>query len=191
MRKDEALGAPADIHAKDSIVQKKSTYIGKAQVVEPKRTLTKDEKTEMTGGRSKEHHVNPEPDPVSKTSGNEDFEETQDPEIEERIVRVKFPVKYRVFSDDINGQTIYTLIIHSPQDEENAYLTLTPVGETDDKSCNVHIQTCSIGQAHENEISNVPLTEGKNVITFCVDNSGEYAFSLLAEHNITIKEQML
>ena len=125
---------------------------------------------------------------MSKTSGNEDFEEAQDPEIEERIVRVKIHVTYRVFSDEVNGHIVYTLIIHSPQDEERTYLTLTPVGETDDKSCNVHIQSCSIGQAHENEISNVPLTEGKNVITFSVDNSGEYAFSLLAEHDITIKE---
>lgn len=190
-KNDDALGAPADIHAENLIVQKKPKYIGKAQIVEPKKTQTKDEKTDMSGGRSKEHHVNPEPDSVFKTSGNEDFEEAQDPEIEERIVRVKFPVKYRIFSDDINGQIIYTLIIHSSQDEERAYLTLTPVGETDDKSCNVHIQTCSIGQAHENEISNVPLTEGKNVITFSVDNSGEYAFSLLAEHDITIKKQML
>ena len=187
----DSLGAPADIHALDSIILNKSSYVGKAQVVEPKRTQTKDEKTEMSGGRSKGHHVNPEPDTVSKSSGNEDFEETNNPEIEERIVRVKFPVKYRIFSDDVNGQIIYTLIIHSPQDEESAYLTLTPVGETDDKSCNVHVQTCSIGQAHENEISNVPLTEGKNVIIFSVDNSGEYAFSLLAEHDITIKKQML
>lgn len=49
----------------------------------------------------------------------------------------------------------------------------------------------SVGQIHENEIAQVHLSEGKNVITFSVDNAGEYAFSLLAEHDVTIKEQML
>ena len=79
-----------------------------------------------------------------------------------------------MLSEEVNdGQFVYTLIIHSPQQEEKAYLTLIPVGETDDKSCNVHIQSASIGKIRENELSEVPLLEGKNVISFTVDNSGE------------------
>lgn len=188
---NDTLGAPADIHANERIVPKKSAFIGKAQIIEPKKAQKATEKTEVSGGRSKGHQINHKQNSLPKHIGTEKYEESEDPEIKERIVRTKFPVKYRIFSDEVNGQIIYTLIIHSPQDEEKAFLTLTPVGETEDKNCNVHIQTCSIGQARENEIENVALTEGKNIITFSVDNSGEYAFSLLAEHDITIKEQML
>ena len=187
---EDSLGAPADIHADEMVAHNKSTYIGKAQVIETKKVQVTNEKTDISGGKSKEYQQYPDTNPIPRSSGNEAFQETDAIETKERTVRIKFPVKYRVFSDELNGQTIYTLIIHSPKDEEKAYLTLTPIGETEDKSCNVHIKTCSIGQAHENEIANVALTEGKNIITFSVDNSGEYAFSLLAEHDVTIKEQM-
>ena len=94
-----------------------------------------------------------------------------------------------IFSEQLdNGQVLYTLIIHSEQQEEKAYLTLIPVGETDDKSCNVYLAAASKGKIRENEITGVPLEEGKNIITFSVDTPGEYAFTLLAEHEITIKE---
>ena len=80
------------------------------------------------------------------------------------------------------------MIVYSPQEEEKVYLNLTPVGETDDKSCNVHLASASTGIIQGNEISEVPLKEGKNVITFSVDSPGEFAFSLRAEHDVTIKE---
>ena len=184
---DEIKGAPVDIHADSPIPTKSSGFIGKAQVSIPKKVEKNDMKTDLTDGRKKNHHVTPDPYSKPKPTGNDSLEEES--EGEERIVRVKFPVKYRIYSDEEDGgEILYTLIIHSPQQEEKAYLTLTPVGETDDKSCNVHIQSSSIGEPRENEIAEVPLMEGKNVITFRVDNSGEYAFSLLAEHDVTIKE---
>ena len=148
--------------------------------------------TDFSGGRKREFPVIPQPNPQPKPSGDDDYIEELEPETEERIVRMKFPVKYRIFSEEnADGEISYTLIVHSPYDEEKAYLTLTPIGETDDKSCNVHIKMASVGQIHENEIAQVHLSEGKNVITFSVDDAGEYAFSLLAEHDVTIKEQML
>lgn len=186
---NDALGAPADIHAGDSKRQKKSNYIGKAQVIEPRKVQKTEIDTGYSGGRGKDHPVIPDPHPRQKPSGNDDFTEDSNPETEKRIVRMKFPVKYRIFSEETNdGQILYTLIVHSPQDEDKAYLTLMPVGETDDKSCNVYLKTASVGQIRENEIAGVHLLEGKNVITFSVDNAGEYAFTLLAEHDVTIKD---
>lgn len=188
-RDSDVQGAPADIHVGAPIPQKKPNYVGKAQVVEPKKTIKTEIETDLSGGRSKDHPVTPDPEPKPKPSGNDEYKEDDEPESEERIVRMRFPVKYRIFTEETcEGQLLYTLIIHSPQNEEKAYLTLIPVGETDDKSCNVHLQTSSVGQVRENEIAGVPLLEGKNVITFSVDNAGEYAFSLLAEHDVTIKE---
>lgn len=182
---DSAQGAPVDVHASSVVSQKASKYIGRAQVLEPKKVKNSEEETDLSGGRKRKHHVKPGPDP--KPNGEDNYEETLDGE--ERIVRVKFPVKYRIFTEETsNGQLLYTLIIHSPQQEEKAYLTLTPIGETDDRSCNVNIQTSSIGKVRENELSEVPLNEGKNIISFSVDNSGEYAFTLLAEHDVIIKE---
>ena len=178
---DKTLGAPVDIHAGSNISKNKSGFIGKAQVVENKRVKKTEEDTDFSGGRKRNHPVNPGPTP--KPNGDNHYKE--DDEGEERLVRVKFPVKYRIFSEETSdGRTLYTLIIHSPQEEEKAYITLTPVGETEDKSCNVNIQTSSVGRVRENEILDVPLKEGKNVISFSVDNSGEYAFSLLAEHDM-------
>ncbi len=186
-KNDDVLGAPVDIHAVQLIPSKKSTFIGKAQIIEPKKVQKTETEAEPTGGRKYDHPTTPSPDPTPKPSGEDHYEE--DEEKEERTVRMKFSVKYRVFSEEVNdGQFVYTLIIHSPQQEEKAYLTLIPVGETDDKSCNVHIQSASKGKIRENELSEVPLLEGKNVISFTVDNSGEYAFSLLAEHDVTLKE---
>ena len=186
-KNDDVLGAPVDIHADQLIPSKKSTFIGKAQIIEPKKVQKTETEAEPSGGRKYDHPTTPSPDPTPKPYGEDHYEE--DEEKEERTVRMKFPVKYRVFSEEVNdGQFVYTLIIHSPQQEEKAYLTLIPVGETDDKSCNVHIQSASKGKIRENELSEVPLLEGKNVISFTVDNSGEYAFSLLAEHDVTFKE---
>lgn len=185
--KDEIKGAPVDIHAAPPAPTKKSVFIGRAQVTTPKKVKKTDLDTDESGGRKWPHHVDPNPNPNPKPYDNENYEEEH--EGEERVVRVKFPVKYRVFSEEVDdGETQYTLIIHSPRQEEKAYLTLTPVGETDDKSCNVNIQSSSVGKTRENEISEVPLAEGKNIITFKVDNAGEYAFSLLAEHDITTKD---
>ena len=122
-----------------------------------------------------------------KTKTMEKYEENDDGE--EKIVRVIIPVKYRVISEESdNGQMLYTLIIHSPIQESNAFLTLVPVGETEEKKCNVHIQMSSIGEISDNRISKVSLKEGKNIIKFKVDNAGEYSFSLLAEHEIKIIE---
>ena len=186
-RSDEVLGAPVDIHVGQLTPSNKTSFIGKAQVIEPKKVKKTGTETEPSGGRKYDHPTTPSPDPTPKPSGEEHYKE--DEEKEERIVRMKFPVQYRVFSEEVNeGQFVYTLIIHSPQQEDKAYLTLIPVGETDDKSCNVHIQSASIGKIYENELSGVTLLEGKNVISFTVDNAGEYAFSLLAEHDVTIKE---
>ena len=186
-KNDDVLGAPVDIHADQLIPSKKSTFIGKAQIIEPKKVQKTETEAEPSGGRKYDHPTTPSPVPTPKPYGEDHYEE--DEEKEERTVRMKFPVKYRVFSEEVNdGQFVYTLIIHSPQQEEKAYLTLIPVGETDDKSCNVHIQSASKGKIRENELSEVPLLEGKNVISFTVDNSGEYAFSLLAEHDVTFKE---
>ena len=188
-RDGDVQGAPADIHASTPIPQKKSNYVGKAQVIEPKKTIKTDTVTDLSGGRSKDHPVTPEPDPKSKPSGYDDYKEDNETESEEKIVRVIIPVKYRIFTEENSeGQILYTLIVHSPLNEDKAYLTLFPVGETDDKSCNVHLQTASVGHVCENEIAGVPLVEGKNTITFSIDNAGEYAFSLLAEHDVTIKE---
>lgn len=174
---DESIGAPVDIHAGPVLLPKKSNHIGKAQVIMPKKVHKTNTDTDITGGGG-----------GGNRNGKKKHHE-EDAEGEEKIVRMKLVVKYRIFYEETdNGQTLYTLIIHSPQQEDNAYLTLIPVGETDDKSCNVHIQSTSIGKIRENEISEVPLAEGKNVITFTVDNSGEYAFSLLAEHDVTIIE---
>ena len=185
-KNDTILGAPVDIHVGQPTPPRKSTFIGKAQIIEPKKVQQTEVEAEPTGGRKYDHSITPSPEPTPKPSGEDYYEE--DEEKEERTVRMKFSVKYRVFSEEVNGgQFVYTLIIHSPQQEEKAYLTLIPVGETDDKSCNVHIQSASIGKIRENELSEVPLLEGKNVISFTVDNSGEYAFSLLAEHDVTIK----
>jgi len=184
---DEIKGAPVDIHIDAPIPTKKSSFIGKAQVTLPKKVEKVDKETTTYGGGGLKNHKTPDPNPNPKPTGDKNFEEQ--PEGEERIVRVKFPVKYRIFADEEgDGGTLYTLIIHSPQQEEKAYIVLTPVGEIDDKSCNVHIQSASVGKTHENEIAEVPLIEGKNVITFRVDNAGEYAFSLLAEHYVTVKE---
>lgn len=189
---DDAQGAPADIHVGEPIPHKKSTYVGKAQVIEPKKVKSAVNETDFSGGRKREFPVIPQPNPQPKPSGDDDYIEELEPETEERIVRMKFPVKYRIFSEEnADGEISYTLIVHSPYDEEKAYLTLTPIGETDDKSCNVHIKMASVGQIHENEIAQVHLSEGKNVITFSVDDAGEYAFSLLAEHDVTIKDQLL
>ncbi len=186
-KNDEVLGAPVDIHAGQPTPSKKSTFIGKAQIIEPKKVQNTETETEPFGGRKYDHPTTPSPNPIPKPSGEDHYEE--DNEKEERAVRMKFSVKYRVFSEEISdGQYVYTLIIHSPQQEEKTFLTLIPVGETDDKSCNVHIQSASVGRIRENEIAEVPLLEGKNIITFTVDNAGEYAFSLLAEHDVTIKE---
>ena len=188
-RNNDVQGAPADINVGAPIPQKKSNYVGKAQVVEPKKVEKTEAETDLSGGRSKDYPVIPEPNPSPKPTGNDEYKEDDEPESEERIVRMRIPVKYRIFIEESSeGQLLYTLIIHSPQYVEKAYLTLIPVGETDDKSCNVHIQTSSVGQVRENEIAGVPLLEGKNVITFSVDNAGEYAFSLLTEHDVTIKE---
>lgn len=189
---DDAQGAPADIHVGEPIPHKKSTYVGKAQVIEPKKVKSDVNETDLSGGRKREFPVIPQSDPQPKPSGDDNYIEELEPEAEERIVRMKFPVKYRIFSEEnADGDMSYTLIVHSPYDEEKAYLTLTPIGETDDKSCNVHIKMASMGQIHDNEIAQVHLYEGKNVITFSVDDVGEYAFSLLAEHDVTIKEQLL
>lgn len=186
-KNDEIKGAPVDIHTSLPVPTKKSSFIGKAQVTTPKNVKKTDSDTNYSGGRNRNHDVNPNPNPNPKSHGNDTYKE--DNEGEERVIRVKFPVKYRIFSEEDNdGKMQYTLIIHSPQQEEKAYLTLTPVGETDDKSCNVNILASSVGKTRENEITEVPLIEGKNIITFRVDNSGEYAFSLLAEHDVSIKE---
>lgn len=175
---EEILGSPANIHPGQPSPSNKPRFIGKAQVKEPQKVKETEKQTDISGGGG-----------GGSKSGKRERHYEDNPDAEERIVRVKFPVKYRVFSEETSdGQTLYTLIIHSPQKEEKAYLTLTPVGETEDKSCNVHLESSSIGQIKENEISGVPLIEGKNVITFSVDNSGEYSFSLLAEHDIIIKE---
>lgn len=182
---ENVLGVPVDVHAGKVTTTKTSSYIGKAQVIEKKKVRKTKEVTELTGGNKNRHPVNEKPN--YPTSGNENFTETND--IQERIVRESFFVKYRIFADEEEGgQTKYTLIIHSPITEENTFLTLTPVGETEDNTCNVHLKTASSGKIRENELSNVSLVEGKNVITFTVDNEGEYAFSLLAEHDVTIKE---
>ena len=184
---DEIAGAPADIHAGISTQFRKPAFVGKAQVSSPKKVENTDLPTDISGGRKKKHPVKPAPDPKPKSTGDDNYEDT--PEGDERQVRKKFPVKYRLFSDEEeDGKMLYTLIIHSPQQVEKAYLTLTAVGETDDKSCNVNILSSSVGKTRENEISEVPLVEGKNIITFRVDNVGEYAFSLLTEHDVIIKE---
>ena len=184
---DEALGAPVDIHPGELTSQKKSAHMGAAQIIEPKKVKKTDTPTDISGGRKRKHPVIPVPKPRPKPNGDENH--TEDSEGEEKTVRVKFPVKYRIFSEQLdNGQVLYTLIIHSEQQEEKAYLTLIPVGETDDKSCNVYLAAASKGKIRENEITGVPLEEGKNIITFSVDTPGEYAFTLLAEHEITIKE---
>lgn len=178
-------GAPVDVHAGQMGTKKKSLYVGKAQVVDKKRVKKTDNQSETTGGHKTNHPVTPKPHTPS--SGNEHFEEDQNSK--ERVVREKFTVKYRIFSDvDKDGLVQYTLIVHSPITEDKTFITLTPVGESEDNSCNVNIKTSSIGKVRDNEISNVPLVEGKNVITFTVDNEGEYAFSLIAEHDVTYKE---
>ena len=175
---EEVLGAPVDLHA-GLQSSSQSKFIGKAQIKEPKKVKETDDDSDISGGENKYKRKR-------KQKHRRNYEEDSD--MEEKIVRVKFPVKYRVFSDETNdGQVLYTLIIHSPHQEEKAYLTIKPVGETDDKSCNVHIKTSSVGKVNENEINEVPLLEGKNIIKFTVDDQGEYAFSLLAEHDVTIK----
>lgn len=182
---DNIQGSPVDSHVGTIGTSRKSSYIGKAQVIEKKRAKKAEEKTDITGGHNTDSHVTPKPHTPS--SGNENFTESE--EAKERTVREKFTVKYRIFSDvDQDGRVLFTLIVHSPITEANAYLKITPVGETEDNTCNVNIKTASIGKIRENELSKVPLVEGKNVITFTVDNEGEYAFSLAAEHDVTIKE---
>lgn len=182
---DNVTGAPADSHPGDMGTKKKSLYIGKAQVVEKKNAKKTEEKTDTTGGHNTDDPV--KPDHHTPSSGKEHF--VDDSEAKERTVREKFNVKYRIFSDiDGSGLTQYTLIVHSPIAEDNAYITLTPVGESEDNSCNVHIRSVSNGKIRENELSKVSLVEGKNIIKFTVDNEGEYAFSLVAEHDVTIKD---
>lgn len=181
---DDISGAPVDIHPSNTS-SKKSSYVGKAQIIETKKAKKTNNQTENTGGRGKKHHVTPGQNTPS--SGTQNYEEN--PSAKERKVRKRFVVKPRIISETTDdGVTHFTLIIHSPIQEDSAYLTLTPVGETEDNSCNVHIQSASVGIVKENEISKVPLVEGKNVITFTVDNAGEYSFSLVTEHDVIIKE---
>ena len=154
-------------------------------MIENKKAKKTEDNTNITGGNKHNHSVNPKPNTPS--SGNDHFNE--DVNEKERVVREKFNVKYRIFLDEDNfGHIYYTLIVHSPITKDNVYLTLTPVGETEDNTCNVNIKTSNVGKIHENELSKVSLVEGKNVITFTVDNEGEYAFSLIAEYDVTIKE---
>jgi hypothetical protein len=179
---DDVLGAPVDLHVDQTLAKNKLSFIGKAQIIEPKKVKETEEKTEWTDVLKKKKKKRKE-----KIHNNKYYEE--DPEQEEKTIRIEFPVKYRIFSDETtDNQTIYTLIIHSPQEVENAYLTLTPVGETDDKSSDVNIKTSSIGQTQGNVISKVHLIEGKTVIKFTTDNSEEYAFSLITEHDVIIKD---
>lgn len=176
---DESVkGAPVDLHSEKQLPPYKNRFIGKAQTIEPKKAVETDKETDWSGGRRGKRKA--------KYHGNKSFE--FDTDGEEKTVRVKFHVKYRVLSDEQNdGDTKYTLIIHSPQQVEKAYLKLMPVGETDDKSNNVNITKSSTGHINGNEISEVALAEGKNVIVFTIDNPGEYAFSLIAEHDVKIK----
>ena len=138
-----------------------------------------DEETDITGGANNGR---------SRTKGGK-INLEDNPDGEERRVRIKIPVKYRIFSDNNNdNQTIYTLIIHSAQQVDGAFLTLTPIGESDDTNNFVHLQKTTCGIIEGNEISGVSLNKGKNIIHFSVDNQGEYAFSLLTEQEVITKE---
>lgn len=177
---ENALGAPVDVHPGEPS-QKKSTFMGSAQSKGHKKVEDSDDDTKISGaGEGRKRR---------KTKKKRKKQYTENPEGEEKTVRMEFEVKYRIVSDTtIDGQTLFTLIVYSPQEVEKAFLNLTPVGETDDKSCNVHLASASVGKIQGNEISEVQLKEGKNVITFSVDTPGEFAFSLQAEHEVTIKE---
>ena len=121
---DNVQGAPADIHIGEIVTKKKSSYIGKAQVIEKKKVEKNDEKNDMTGGKKSRHHVNPQPNTPS--SGDDNY--IEDENRKERVIRERFDVKYRIFYDvDEEGGVHYTLIVHSPITAEKAYLTLTPV----------------------------------------------------------------
>lgn len=175
---DDIKGAPVDIHQGDMPKRQKPLFISTAQVAVPKKVKESEVETDIKGGGNKKK---------SKNKGGEtNYDE--DPYAEEKIVRVKISVRYRVFADDNNGQTVYTLIVHSPQRHERVILSLSPVGETEDSNSSVHLQKTSSGIIKGNVITGVSLNNGKNIITFTVDNQGEYAFSLLAEKELTIEE---
>lgn len=175
---ENVKGAPVDIHDGELLPPYKSRFVGKAQAIEPKKVVATNNESDWSGGRRGKRKA--------KYLGDKPLE--YDSDGVERTVRVKFPVKYRVLSEEQNeGNTKYTLIIHSPQQVEKAFLKLTPVGETEDKINNVNITKSSTGHVNGNEITDVSLVEGKNVIVFNVDNPGEYAFSLITEHEVKIK----
>lgn len=177
----EQTGAPVDINVGTTNQKKSKIRLGVAQVLKKKK-VKEDPKGPDTAGPGKTPGgVNPEPG----TSGKDTYSE--DEQGEEMLVREKLNIKYRVISDmGEDGKVTYSLIVTSPVETEKAYIQLIPVGEAE-SSDSIAIQSATEGKVKGNELTNVALKEGKNVILFDLSETGEYTFTVKAEHEVKVK----
>ena len=93
--------------------------------------------------------------------GKDRFMPTSDVEKGEYLENV--PVSYRVIAENKNERLVHTLIIHSDYDVTNGQIEILVGGEDGDEE--VDIISSSMGNVHENVISNIVLKkEDKNLI---------------------------
>ncbi|MBO4690830.1 MAG: hypothetical protein J5621_08140 [Paludibacteraceae bacterium] len=173
------IGAPVDLIIRDTQTGSPRVSFGQAHSILHRKAKKSKEEQKYTAGASKKVKTE---GGGSSTSGRDSY--TDSDENKEKLVRQALRLNsYRIIAGkNATGMDEYLLIVNSPVDVERAYLTLTPVGETADKESGIQLVSVSAGKIKGNEISGVPLHEGRNEFVFSISEAGEFTFSLKAEH---------
>ena len=112
------------------------------------------------GGRKRSGNM-PRKKGKGTNPGKDRFMPASDVEKGEYLENV--PVSYRVIAENKNERLVHTLIIHSDYDVTNGQIEILVGGEDGDEE--VDIISSSMGNVHENVISNIVLKkEDKNLI---------------------------
>jgi hypothetical protein len=91
------------------------------------------------------------------------------------------PVEFRVVAQKESDKYFHNLILHSPREVLDGELELITIGEQTDDA--VDIVYTDNGEIKDNFLTNVTLTEGKNVIKILFSDNMRHALKLKAYEN--------
>ncbi len=175
-RDEEGNSLTTKINDTEQIHTSKKPAVGKVMITDP---TEENQKRNREGGHLSGHGTRKKKNHGGGGLSSKRIEGHFEPSQEgfQGKMLTEVPVRYRVFAQMENGQTVHNIIIHSDYEIQNGRIDLVIGGEQTDDI--VAIRSCSLGGIIEaNTISGLHISKGKNVLEIKFADNMRHAVKL-------------